>query len=88
MEPAVVNRALDRTLLKAGINKKVRVHDLRLTCGSLMHQDGADSKEIQEILGHEDIQTTLNIYVKPNLKTLKGATDRLHNVLGKKIIAG
>jgi integrase len=88
MEPAVVNRALDRTLLKAGINKKVRVHDLRLTCGSLMHQDGADSKEIQEILGHEDIQTTLNIYVKPNLKTLKGATDRLHNVLGKKFIAG
>ncbi|MCL0099372.1 integrase [Dehalococcoidia bacterium] len=53
-----------------------------------MHQDGVASKEIQEILGHEDIQTTLNIYVKPNLKTLKGATDRLHNVLGKKIIAG
>ena len=60
----------------------------RQRCGSLMHQDEVASKEIQEILGHEDIQTTLNIYVKPNLKTLKGATDRLHNVLGKKFIAG
>jgi integrase len=81
MEPAVVNRALKRHVGRVGIDRHVRVHDLRSTCGSLMHQNGVDAKEIQEVLGHEDIQTTLNLYVKTNPEMLRDATDRLYKAI-------
>lgn len=81
MEPAVVNRALKRHVAKARIDRHVRVHDLRHTCGSLMHQNGVASKEIQEILGHEDIQTTLNLYVHTNPEMLRNATDTLYKAI-------
>ncbi|MCL0099451.1 hypothetical protein M1O55_01095 [Dehalococcoidia bacterium] len=42
-----------------------------------MHQNRVASKEIQGILGHEDIQVTLNIYVHTNSERLRNATDAL-----------
>ena len=83
MQPSVVNRALKRHVAKAGIDRHVRVHDLRHTCGSLMHQNGVASKEIQEVLGHEDIQTTLNLYVHTNSEMLRNATDTLYKAIAR-----
>lgn len=42
--------------------KKIRVHDLRHTCASLLFASGADIKYVQKRLGHARIETTLNIY--------------------------
>jgi integrase len=39
-----------------------RFHDLRHTCASLLIAEGAHPSSIQRHLGHNDIQTTLNIY--------------------------
>ena len=41
---------------------KVRTHDLRHTCASLLISLGAHPKAIQERLGHSDISVTLNLY--------------------------
>jgi len=39
---------------------QIRFHDLRHTAARLMVGDGLDLKTVQEICGHEDIQTTMN----------------------------
>jgi integrase len=41
---------------------RLRFHDLRHTCASLLIAQGAHPKAIQDHLGHKDIQTTFNIY--------------------------
>jgi len=42
--------------------RKIRFHDLRHSCASLLYANGVSLKEIQEWLGHSDIATTSNIY--------------------------
>lgn len=39
-------------------------HDLRHTFGSLTYKQSKDSKTLQNLLGHSDISTTLNFYVR------------------------
>ena len=49
-------------LLKNNGLRKIRFHDLRHTCASLLYKKGRGLKEIQEWLGHSDISTTSDIY--------------------------
>ena len=42
--------------------KKIRFHDLRHSCASLLYSNGVALKDIQEWLGHSDISTTSNVY--------------------------
>jgi hypothetical protein len=42
--------------------RKIRYHDLRHSCASLLLANGVPMKQIQEWLGHSDFSTTANIY--------------------------
>jgi integrase len=42
--------------------KKIRFHDLRHSCASVLLAQGITMKQIQEWLGHSDMSTTANIY--------------------------
>jgi integrase len=48
-------------LTKAGI-RKIRLHDLRHTFGSLLIQNGASLVYVKEQMGHSSIQVTVDIY--------------------------
>ena len=51
-----------RNLLKQKGLRRIRFHDLRHSCASLLLANGVPMKQIQEWLGHSDMGTTANIY--------------------------
>ena len=53
-----------------GMNKRITFHSLRHSYATRLLESGMNIREIQELLGHVDIQTTQNYchVLKPNLK--------------------
>ena len=49
--------------------RRMRFHDLRLSCASLLLANGVPLKHIQEWLGHSDFTTTANIYAHLDYKS-------------------
>jgi len=61
VKPGYITEHFPNMLKKNGM-RKIRFHDLRHSCASLLYANGVSLKEIQEWLGHSDISTTSNIY--------------------------
>lgn len=61
IRPDFLSQHFPDFLVKHGM-KRIRFHDLRHSCASLLYANGVSLKEIQEWLGHSDIGTTSNIY--------------------------
>ena len=74
-DPHAVSRRLKR-FITANNLPDVSAHDLRHTCATLLLSNGADIKSVQEILGHADSSTTLNFYVKSDMRQMRTATDK------------
>lgn len=51
-------------LIRAGIEKRVRFHDLRHTFASILISEGFDAGYVAEQMGHASINTTLKTYAK------------------------
>lgn len=60
-KPDFISRKFRQLLEKYNL-RHIRFHDLRHSCASLLVANGFTLKDIQEWLGHSDIQTTANIY--------------------------
>ena len=52
--------AFPKILERNGL-RKIRFHDLRHTCASLMHKMGLSPKEVQDYLGHSTVSVTVNV---------------------------
>lgn len=57
--------------------RKLNPHCCRHTFASLLNKAGADTKSIQEIIGHADYSTTANIYTHVNIEELKKAIEKI-----------
>ncbi|WP_086708782.1 site-specific integrase [Streptomyces antimycoticus] len=80
IEPRNLNRAFILLCDKAGV-RRVRFHDLRHTCASLLHEKGADARMIMEVLGHSSIRVTMDIYTFVRLDSQRSAFDRVGDAL-------
>ena len=69
-------------LLDANGLRRIRFHDLRHSCASLMLANGVPMKQIQDRLGHSDFSTTANIYAHLDYNTKLSSADAMLSGLG------
>ena len=65
VNPMCVSNYFRNFLNKHNI-KPIRFHDLRHTHATIYYQTTKDIKQVQERLGHSQIQTTMNMYLHPS----------------------
>ena len=72
-----VQRIVERKLKSYGIQGKTSPHVLRHTFATHLLNDGADLREIQELLGHSALRTT-QVYTHTNIEQLKEVYHQAH----------
>ena len=73
---STVQKMVDLSFFKAGLSdKNYSTHKLRHTAATLMYQNGVDTRVLQEILGHEHLNTT-QIYTHVANRQLREAADK------------
>jgi integrase len=80
LDGTVVTHQFQRLLKRAGL-PRLRFHDLRHSCASLLLAQGVSARMVMETLGHSNISTTMDIYshVMPSLR--QDAADAMDRVL-------
>ena len=76
IEPRNLNRHFDKLCERAGV-RRIRVHDLRRSCATLLYDQGVSIEHIQDVLGHSSLTITKTIYVEATRKVQRDAVDRM-----------
>ena len=73
-----VLRAFRAACGRAGITRRVRLHDLRHTAGSHLIRAGADVAAVSAILGHSSVSLTLQTYTQALPTAMRAAVEGRH----------
>ncbi len=77
MTPNAVWAIVKRCVHHAGIKKNISTHTFRHSCATHMLRNGAPIRQIQELLGHESLEST-QIYTKVTINDLKEVHSKYH----------
>lgn len=77
IRPTRLTERLHRHIQAAGVNKPGSVHIFRHTMATLMHDGGADIRDLQEILGHAQLSTT-QLYTHVAIERLRAVHAKTH----------
>ena len=76
ISPHYLTSAFPKLLEKNSL-RKIRFHDLRHSCASLLLANGVPMKQIQEWLGHSDFSTTANVYAHLDYNSKLSSADAM-----------
>jgi integrase len=80
--PAATIKAFHRLLARAGL-PRMRIHDLRHSAATLLIMVmRMPANLVQELLGHDDIETTLGLYTHPDPEMQRPMMDGLDELFG------
>lgn len=77
MDPNSVWAVVKRCVLLSGIKKNVTTHTFRHACATHMLKNGAPVRHLQEMLGHESLEST-QIYTHVTINDLKEVHAKYH----------
>ena len=84
MEPRAYRKHFEKVLKELKI-KHFNFHSLRHTFATNCISLGVDYKTVSEILGHSNVNITLNLYVHPRLSQKKKCIDLVCKVFREKV---
>lgn len=80
--PKYISRYFSDLLQKNGL-RRIRFHDLRHSCATLLLENGATLKQVQEWLGHHSYVVTADTYGHVLAESKREMADTMSKLLGK-----
>lgn len=77
IDPNEVTKQYNRVLKSLNMPSETRFHDLRHAHATMLYEDGAESKDVSEELGHSSIVITNDIYINPNIDRRRDLVNKL-----------
>jgi integrase len=81
MQPEMVTREFKAVIAACGLPRRMRLHDLRHSCATLLLAQGVHTKLVQETLGHSTYQLTMDTYSHMIPQLRNEVADRMDEIL-------
>ena len=80
VEPRNLSRIFEHLVERSGV-RRIRFHDLRHTCASLLLAQGVSPRVVMDVLGHSQLSITMDLYSHVMPSALRDAADAMDRAL-------